>query len=151
MLFRSKKYIYNYFLQNPNLKDKIDFTGNISDKKILSEYYNKAKIFFFTSRYESFGLSLMEAAFYGDYIISTETGCAKDITDNGKLGFISEHSKEFNQDEKIIKQSMILQLKKIISNEVDIFNKYKTQSSFVKENYTMDKVVQMPLFKQFYK
>jgi len=77
-----EKYIAGYFDKNPNLKDRVVFTGEISDRKKLSEYIQRAKIFCLTSRFESYGIVLTEAAYYNCYIISTDTGTAVEITDN---------------------------------------------------------------------
>jgi len=77
-----EKYIAGYFDKNPNLKDRVVFTGEISDRKKLSEYIQRAKIFCLTSRYESYGIVLTEAAYYNCYIISTDTGTAVEITEN---------------------------------------------------------------------
>ena len=51
-----KEYINNFYNENPNLKNIVEFTGPIYDRKQLADEYNKAKIFCLTSRYESFGL-----------------------------------------------------------------------------------------------
>jgi glycosyltransferase involved in cell wall biosynthesis len=71
--------LYN---NNPEFKGSVVFTGEISDRKLLSEYMQKAKIFCLTSRYESWGIVLNEAAYYGCYIVSTDTGCAREVIKN---------------------------------------------------------------------
>lgn len=69
--------INNFLKKNPQLTEKVIFTGTITDKKELWEWYNKSKVFLLTSRNESFGLVLMEAYFFNDYIISTDVGWAR--------------------------------------------------------------------------
>lgn len=49
-------------------------SGNIEDKNLLYDYYNKAKVFLFTSRRESFGIVLVEALRFGDCIITADVG-----------------------------------------------------------------------------
>lgn len=71
--------------KNSNV-DAIDLIGNIDDKQILYGYYNKAKVFVFTSIYESYGLVLNEAVAFCNYIISTDVGAARDIIKNSKIG-----------------------------------------------------------------
>jgi glycosyltransferase involved in cell wall biosynthesis len=72
-------YIDSFFEKNPHLTEKIKFIGNVSDRKKIYDLYTKSKIFVITSRFESFCIALMEAAFFGNAIISTDVGCAKDI------------------------------------------------------------------------
>ncbi len=80
--------IMKFYSANPSLKEKIIFTGPINDRLILFDYYNRAKVFVLTSRSESFGIALVEAAFFGTYIVTTGMGVAPEITRNGKLGKI---------------------------------------------------------------
>ncbi|MFK8296187.1 glycosyltransferase [Capnocytophaga canimorsus] len=101
--------IIHFYQNNPNLKQKVKFLGNIDDRKTLRQQYEKAKLFVLTSRYESFGLVLVEAMASGCYIISTNLASAKDITNNGEYGklFPIEDSKALSSilqniiDEKI--------------------------------------------------
>ena len=75
--------INSFFQSNPQLRDSILFTGPIYDKKILWEWYNRAKVFVLTSRFESFGIVLMEAFRFRDYILSTKVGFAEDAVSYG--------------------------------------------------------------------
>lgn len=79
-------YIASFFEDNPELVEKVIFTGEISDKDILAQEYKKAKIFCTTSRLESFGLVFAEAASNGCFIITSDVISAKDVTDSGKYG-----------------------------------------------------------------
>ncbi len=81
-----QNYIKQYFLEHPQLKNRIIFTGNISDRKELFEWYNRAKIFCLTSRFEGFPITFPEALFFGNYIISTPVSSALQITNNNMLG-----------------------------------------------------------------
>ncbi|MDK2798758.1 MAG: hypothetical protein PWP27_510 [Clostridiales bacterium] len=85
-----KAYIKKFFAENPALKEKIIFTGEITDKIKLEAEYRKAKIFCLTSRNEGFPLVFPEAAANGCYIISSNLLAAWDITDNKKYGDIFE-------------------------------------------------------------
>lgn len=80
-------YIDKYFKDNPHLKDKVIFKGEISDRKKLFEEYKKAKIFCLTSDFESFAFALIEAASLGDVIVSTDVGIVREIIidDNGEI------------------------------------------------------------------
>lgn len=79
-------YIDTYFKINPHLKESILFTGNITDREELFEWYNRAKIFCLTSRFEGFPITFPEALFFGNYIISTPVSSALQITNNNLLG-----------------------------------------------------------------
>lgn len=80
-------YIDNFFSRNPHLRNQIIFKGKIENGKALFQEYMKAKIFCLTSEYESFGISLVEAAALGDVIVSTDVGIAKELIwyDNDSL------------------------------------------------------------------
>jgi len=81
-----EKRIEKFYKKNPDLKNKIIFTGNITERKKLIEIYKKAKIFCFPSRWEGFGLVLPEAGYFGNALVSTKVGGAEDITDREKYG-----------------------------------------------------------------
>jgi glycosyltransferase involved in cell wall biosynthesis len=81
-------FIEKFFNNNTYLKNKVFFTGSIKNRKKLYNWYNKSKVFCLTSRWEAFSLVLCEALYFGNYIITTNTGAAEDITDNGKIGKI---------------------------------------------------------------
>ncbi|AZB10282.1 glycosyltransferase family 1 protein [Chryseobacterium sp. G0162] len=78
--------IDNFFLNAPGLKGKIEFTGNISSRELLDEYYAKSKIFVLTSKYESFGLVLVEALAHGNFLVSSDLLPAQEISSFGKFG-----------------------------------------------------------------
>ena len=77
----------NQFLEKyPHWEGRIDFPGGISDRKKLYEWYDRAKIFCLTSRYESFGIVLVEALLFGNYVITTNVISAFDLTNNNSIG-----------------------------------------------------------------
>lgn len=80
------KDIDDFYKSNPNLKSKVRFLGNISDRNELDNIYAKAKIFVLTSLWEGFPLVFPEAIANGCYVISTNLSPAFDITDNEKFG-----------------------------------------------------------------
>lgn len=67
-----KPYIDEWKKENPQLIDKIIFTGEIKNRLELYEWYNKSKVFCMTSWKESFCHSIGEAIYFGNYIIGTE-------------------------------------------------------------------------------
>ena len=107
-------YIKQYFTDNPELRNRVLFVGAISDRPELNKFYQEAKVFVLSSRYESFGLVYLEAMAYGCTIISSNVTPAYDLVDNGRLGAI------FNMDYAYeLKESMI---------------NYANEDSFLKDN-----------------
>lgn len=89
-------YIDNFFKLNPHLIDRIIFTGNISNRKELFEWYNRAKVFCLTSRFEGFPVTFPEAIYFGNHIISTPVSGAEYIINKGENGrVVSADTKEF--------------------------------------------------------
>ncbi len=85
------EFLNNYFSQNPNLKNKIVFKGAIKDKRELWEYYNRAKIFVLTSRFEGYPLVFTEARRFNNFIISTPLSAAKDVIHDMGNGVLINH------------------------------------------------------------
>jgi len=85
------------------IRERIAFVGAKYGKELIS-YYQAADVFVYTSLYESFGQTLLEAAAAGLPIISTPVGIAPEIIIDGETGFlvsgdpkmISEKIKELN-------------------------------------------------------
>lgn len=75
--------IDTFYLKNPHLQEKVIFTGPIYDKKLLWEWYNRAKVFILPSRYESFAIVLTEAFIFRNYIVATDVGVAGEIINIG--------------------------------------------------------------------
>lgn len=73
------QYLNGYFQTYPHLRDKIQFKGHIEDKAQRNYYYQIARVFLFSSYSESFGLALLEAAYFNNYLLSTDVGVAKDL------------------------------------------------------------------------
>lgn len=73
--------------QLPPLKDQIILTENIENRMELYDYYHRSKICCLTSPFESFGITFIEAMYFGNYVIGT-TGMSSFnyITNNLKLG-----------------------------------------------------------------
>jgi len=65
----------------------IEFTGPKYGKELIN-YYKKSDIFVYTSFYENFGQTMLEAGAAGLPIIATKTGIANDIVEDNKTGFI---------------------------------------------------------------
>ena len=107
--------INNFYLENPDKKDSVVFTGPIYDKKELWEYYNRAKLFVLTSKWESYALVFTEAQRFRNYILSTHVGAIDDVIQGGRYGMLVEQEDSDGLSRKI---------EQIISGENDIAHVY---------------------------
>jgi glycosyltransferase involved in cell wall biosynthesis len=133
----------------PHLISRVHFIGNISDTATLYNYYAQSRIFLFPSRFEASAIAELEAAIYGNYIIATDVGAARDITNNGQFGFICPESIEFKQNETKITESILQQLTRIINNEITIDDQIEKQSLFVRNNFMMSIIIKNAAFKDW--
>ena len=85
-----KKYIADFYRESPQLENKIIFTGNITDRKELFDWYNRSKIFCLSSRFEGFPIAFPEALYFGNYLISSPVSSAEHITSKGKYGTVAK-------------------------------------------------------------
>ncbi|MFD2598079.1 glycosyltransferase [Sphingobacterium corticis] len=123
--------ITQFYRSNPLLLEKVKFIGNISDRKILNEYYKEAKVFVLTSRFESFGLVYAEALSQGCYIISTRLAPAYEITSGEKYGFLFDIADDAALSSK---------LSDVISGK-DTLPEYQKIMSFANTNYDWSVIV----------
>ena len=66
------------------------------------------------------GIATLEAAVFGDYLILTEVGAAKDFVKNNKYGIILPESAQGRQNEDIIEYSLTDTLQKIINKQISV-------------------------------
>ena len=131
-----KDYISNYYKENPELKNRVEFTGAIFDRTKLMKEFEKAKIFCLTSRYESFGLVLSEAGSRGNYIISTDIAPARDLTNNQQYGTLFE----IDNVEQLAEI-----LKSVCLDEEKVKNNCEKVQEFINKNYTWKAVCKKAL------
>ena len=115
-----QKTIDIFYKENPEKQNQVIFIGSIYDKQELWEWYNRAKIFVLTSRWEGSPIVLPEAKYFSNYIISTPISAATDIIENNKYGKLIE----INATENLSKT-----LEDIINNriDIDVFDKIKSK------------------------
>lgn len=70
------------FGRDPSLKQRITLYGNVENRDELMQLYSDAKIFVFPSRWESYGIALMEAGLCGTYQICSDLVPSKELTHN---------------------------------------------------------------------
>lgn len=136
-----KEYYDDFIKSYPDKKNKVILVGNIEDKNLLYDYYNRAKVFLFTSRWESFGIVLVEALRFGNYIITTDVGGAKDITNNGEIGMITEIENEEQYKNEILK---------VINEKINLEGKYNHSLKWCEKNFLWDSIVKNEKFKKIF-
>ena len=137
------KKLYNNFIEkNQDKKDKVILIGNISDRNLLYKYYNKAKVFILTSRWEGSAIVYPEALRFGNYIITTDVGGAKDITNNGKLGSVIEIGN---------KKQLQTEIEKVINDEINLREKYEASLKLSNEKFLWNNIVKNKKFVNFFK
>lgn len=144
-----QKYIDTFFAEHPHLKQNVIFSGAITDPTTLQKEYESASIFVSTSRYESFGIALLEAAGAGCYIIATNVGAAYDITNNGTLGYLCNHSEAYNQNEQLIQEQITKQVQQIIDGNINLHMIQKKQSDFINKHFMIQDIVKHSCFKEW--
>lgn len=128
-----EEYLEKYFLENPELKDKITVYGNIDDEEKLTNIYRKASVFILPSKWESFGLVLLEALECGNYlIVSDKVPSADDIGRNGEYVTIVPY-----HDIDLLSKAMLEATLKTVSNK-DLNERKK----WIEENYTWKVIVE---------
>lgn len=79
---------FDAFLKaHPDAAKRINHLGFV-EKETLHEYYRKAKILAMPSRYESFGLVVVEAGLFGAVLVGSDIQSFREITDGGRLGYL---------------------------------------------------------------
>jgi glycosyltransferase involved in cell wall biosynthesis len=76
-----------FFEEHPDWREKIAFLGAISDRIELYKLYSEASVFFLPSRFESFGISFVEALYFGACLVGHDGMYAySDIAKEGEFG-----------------------------------------------------------------
>jgi len=80
------EFINNFFAENPHLKERVTFTGTLTEKEDLYGEYAKAKVFALSSRQEGAPNVFAEALFHGCMFVTSSIDAADDIINYGELG-----------------------------------------------------------------
>lgn len=109
-----EKEIDLFFQKYPEKREKVIFIGEIKDRDILYDYFNRAKVFVLPSRWESFGIVMVEALAFNNYILTSNTAAAEDITNGQEVGEI------FSIDETSELKKLMIE---IIEGKIDLKSK----------------------------
>lgn len=75
-------------VERENLGKRINFRGHVGDKAQLRRLYGRADIFALPSRYEGFGIVLLEAMSFGLPIVATMAGAIPESVQDGVHGLL---------------------------------------------------------------
>ena len=118
----------NDLVKSLNLTDYIYF---IYSSKNVKYYFRNSNLFVLTSKYEGFGLVLVEAISCGLTVISNNCkGAPKDILQNGKYGILIDDCNKIRLAESIlnyIKKPLIFDNKEILAK----YNSNKVSESWL--------------------
>ncbi len=121
---RFENKVEQFFEKYPKKRKNIIFTGEVKDREQLYEYYNRAKVFILPSKWESFGIVMVEAQAFNNYILTSPTFAAKDITNNQKVGKI------FKIDDKL---ELLKAMRSIIKGDIDLSLKEREIAEYKKK------------------
>lgn len=121
--------VKSFFREYPDKQNQVSFTGVISDKRVLWDYYNRAKVFCLTSLWESFALVLTEAYRFGDYIVTTPVGAYYDVAIANNVGECVPQKDS---------QALACSLQNIIDGTTDI-DVYKDEK--MRQKFSMSRIV----------
>lgn len=130
--------IYNNFLEkatsfikeHSHLDNKVFFTGELNDRNQLYDYYRRAKVFCLTSRYEGYVTVLLEAMYFGNYILSSNIITANELVSKKEIGKIINNEKELS-----------VGLMKIINDNEHSFLHSSRISEYCRNNYSWEKII----------
>ncbi|MBJ6725950.1 glycosyltransferase family 4 protein [Geomesophilobacter sediminis] len=125
----------DFLERHPWYRGKVHFPGSISDKKVLFEYYNRAKIFCLPSRWESWGLVCVEALSFGNVLVMSQgIVSAPDLTDDGRVGFMVE-----GEDAA----SWAKMITSLMANQDLLAERSRTAARHFQENFEWKKVLEV--------
>ncbi len=117
------------------LSDKIIYIEKMEQQK-LSSIYKICDVFLFPTKYDIFGMVLLEAMYFGLPVISTLNGGSVMLISNGDNGFVVDSSVVKEWVDKIVELSTNNDKCKIIG-----FNAHKTIAESYTWNVLVDKMI----------
>ncbi len=115
-----------------SIKDKVVFTGHITDDELFRSAYSACDVFVLPSEYEAFGLVLLEAMACEKPCVATNVGGVPEVLEEGKTGMLVE----YGNSDKLAK--VIIEL---LGDETKRKNMGRAGRERVKANFTWPKIV----------
>lgn len=112
-----------------NLKNYVEFRGKVEQSKLI-EIYNEHQVFLLPTRYEIFGMVLLEALYFGRIVLTTYNGGSEILIDNYQNGLVLEN------DNRI---SWVNELEKIYYEKYDIESISKNATEKIMKEYVWKK------------
>jgi len=113
------------------IDDFVDFVGPRYGDDLTAEYLS-ADVFVYTSAYENFGQTVLEAAFHGLPVVSTPTGVASDIITDGQTGSLVAFDDDQQLADRLLKLLTYPELRTRYGQSI---------RAFVLENYGWETVL----------
>ncbi len=126
--FRAK--VDDFLRVHPQWKSRLSLLGEITDRAELTHQYRRAKVFLLPSRSEGFSHALVEAAANGCFIVATDVGGVRDVTDNGRLGLIIAG-----------RDGLRTAIKLCIAGERPHAEDHRRQRAFVMERFSPSRII----------
>ena len=118
--------------KNLGVKDRVVFTGHITDEKLFKSAYSACDVFVLPSEYEAFGLVLLEAMACKKPCIATKVGGVSEVVEDGKTGILIEYGKPESLANAIIE---------LLGDDSRRKNMGRQGRERVKENFIWPKIV----------
>lgn len=107
------------------LQGKVEFSGNVEHSKIPL-YHNQIDVLLNLSVYESFGVSVLEAAACGTVAIVNNVGGLKEVVVDGITGYLVDANNE---------QAIVSKLEHLLKNDTERNRLALNATEFVRTNY----------------
>jgi glycosyltransferase involved in cell wall biosynthesis len=118
--------------QELGIRDKIIFTGHLTDERIFLSAFSACDVFVLPSEYEAFGLVLVEAAACEKPTVATRVGGVPEVVEDGKTGLLVDYGDSTQLASAIID---------LLGDEKKRKDMGRAGRERVKENFTWPKVV----------
>lgn len=103
----------------------ISYLGFLNTEELYKQY-GEAKILIAPSRWESFGFVVAEAGIFGNVILGSDIPPFRDLTDNGKLGYLCPVDDT---------ECLIASLRYMLSHNEELEAKSNQTSEFIRKNF----------------
>lgn len=126
-----EQYFGEFLERNNDIRDRIIYTGFLKDREEVYEYYGRAIIYASPSRFEGLSLASVEAGFFGEVALSSNIPSARDLTDNGRLGYLCPVD-----DTECFTRT----LRHMLSNEDELREKSVAVEEYISRNFDWNEI-----------